>query len=143
VRPGDILCLELDKDVKGEAEVLFLSKVVYIAKVDKRIKEWVCRLISGNIPNDYYKAIPQRGNTVHIISCKSELRVKNTHSCRSSIRRMRLTSKGVQGVGDWVRRKEKYEKSPGGHTRLFLLAPSAEEVGGFTEHRLPSLQPHI
>ncbi len=56
---------------------------------------------------------------------------------------MRSTSKGVQGVGDWVRRKEKYEKSPEGHTRLFLLAPSAEEAGGFTEHRLPSLQPHI
>lgn len=67
MRPGEILYLELGKDAKGKAEILFLSKVVYIAKVDKRIKEWVCRLISGNIPSDYYKAIPQRGNTVHVI----------------------------------------------------------------------------
>lgn len=67
MRPRDTLCLELDKDAKGEAAVLFLSKEVYIAKVDKTIKEWVCRLISGDIPSDCYKAIPQRGNTVHII----------------------------------------------------------------------------
>ncbi len=67
MRAGDILRLEMDKNIKGKAEVLFLEKVVDIKSTDTKIYYWVCKLISGNVPNDNYQVLPQRGNGVQLI----------------------------------------------------------------------------
>ncbi len=67
MRPGDILFLELDKDTKGKAKVLFLAKAVNIRGTEIEIEYWVCKLISGNVPNNYYQALPQQGNRVHLM----------------------------------------------------------------------------